>query len=57
LIIEDQFKNKNDSIDNNDTLIAINIIEHGGTIEDLNSSRVTHVICTTQRDCLVEQVI
>lgn len=34
----------------------LNIIEHGGTIEQSYSPRVTHIICTTQKNTLIQQV-
>lgn len=34
----------------------LNIIEHGGLVEQLYSSRITHLICVSQKHSLVEQV-
>jgi len=36
---------------------TLDIMAHGGSIDEFYSSRVTHIICTTQRDNLVQQVI
>jgi len=41
---------------NNKTLSKDNIIKYGGSVEQLYSDRVTHVICVIQKHHTVEQV-
>jgi len=46
----------NNQYNNNTTLSKDNIIKYGGSVEQLYSDRVTHVICVTQKHQTVEQV-
>lgn len=57
LINKNQFEFKNKSINNNVTISTLDIIAHGGSIDEFYSSRVTHIICTNQSDFLVQQSI
>lgn len=34
----------------------LDIIEHGGSVDQIYSNRITHVICITQKHHIVEQV-
>lgn len=34
----------------------LDIIEHGGSVDQIYSASITHVICTTQKHHIVEQV-
>lgn len=41
-----------------DTAIyKITILEHGGSIEEFYSPRVTHLICMSQKTAVVQQVM
>lgn len=48
--------NQYEDICNDTSMSKLNIIEHGGSVEEIYSSRVTHIICATQKNFNVEQV-
>lgn len=49
-------RNQFEDICSDTFMLKLNIIEHGGSVEQSYSSRVTHLICVTQKHHLVEQV-
>lgn len=53
--VEDKIDNYED-ICNDSSMSKLNIIDNKGHIEYYYSDRVTHLICVTQKDELVEQV-
>lgn len=56
LIVEGQIQLEDNNICNN-TTPKDNIIKYGGLVEQFYSSRITHVICVTQKHRIVEQGI
>ncbi|VVC40830.1 Zinc finger, RING-type,Zinc finger, RING/FYVE/PHD-type,BRCT domain [Cinara cedri] len=53
LIVEDF--NQCEDICNDTSMSKLNIIEHGGSVEQVYSSRITHIVCGTQKNFNVEQ--
>jgi len=38
------------------TMSKLDIIDHGGLVEQMYSARITHIICVTQKHYIVQQV-
>ncbi|CAI6360450.1 unnamed protein product [Macrosiphum euphorbiae] len=54
LFVEGQIQQEDNNICNK-TTPKDNIIKYGGLVEQFYSPRITHVICVTQKHCIVEQ--
>lgn len=50
-------ENQYEDICNDITMYQINVIEHGGSIEEYYTPQVTHLICASQKNSIVLQVI
>lgn len=56
LIVELQVEHEG-KLCNDITMSKLDIIEHGGSVDQIYSNRITHVICITQKHHIVEQGI